>query len=219
MEHSCQQCGSAVEDGRPFCPQCRAPQIHVQIAAPDSEIAAGLNSAQGTLSSETSQIGYSAFPTATAGSTLNRTPAVRAALQAGVVGILLGIIPFLGILLTGALAVYFYRRQSGYALPAALASRLGGAAGVITFAINALLITIEIFVFHARQRYTDYVMTIVQRFGANASDPDMQASIHNMFTPGGLALTFFFVMIVSVVLASIGGAVASLVMRAGNPRA
>lgn len=149
---------------------------------------------------------------------MNRTDAVRAALKAGLLGVFIGMIPLLGIVLTGALAVYFYRRQSGFVLPAALASRLGGAAGIVAFAINALLITIQIFVFHAQQKYTDEVMTILQKFGAKASDPDMQASIHNLFTPGGLALTFFFGMIVTVVLASVGGAVASFVLRPGNPR-
>jgi hypothetical protein len=150
---------------------------------------------------------------------MNRTVAVQAALKAGLLGVFIGMIPLLGIVLTGALAVYFYRRQNGFVLPAALASRLGGAAGIVSFAINALLITIQIFVFHAQQRYANDVMTIIQRFGADASDPEMQASIHNLFTPGGLALTFFFGMIVSVVLASIGGAVASFVLRSGNPRA
>src|ERR1035441_7204710 len=52
VEHPCQQCGITVEDGRPFCPQCRAPQIHVQVAVPDAEIAAGLNPAPDEFSPE-----------------------------------------------------------------------------------------------------------------------------------------------------------------------
>src|SRR5271170_3368495 len=43
VEHSCRQCGAQVEDGRPFCPQCRAPQIHVQIAVADAGNAAAVN--------------------------------------------------------------------------------------------------------------------------------------------------------------------------------
>ena len=123
---------------------------------------------------------------------MDRRIAVRAALQAGVLGVFIGMIPFLGIVLTGALAVFFYRRENGFALPAALGSRLGGAGGVVVFAINALLITIRIFVFHAQQEYTDYILKIAQRFGANAADPDIQAGIHNLFTPTGLAITLFF---------------------------
>ena len=149
---------------------------------------------------------------------MDRGAAVRAALKAGVLGVFIGMIPFLGIVLTGALAVYFYRRENGFALPAALGSRLGGAAGVVAFAINALLITIRIFVFHAQQEYIDAILKVVQRFGANAADPDIQASIHNLFTPSGLAITFFYGMIFTVVLASVGGALATLLSRPRNPR-
>ncbi len=150
-------------------------------------------------------------------STMDRGIAVRAALKAGVLGVLIGIIPFLGIALTGALAVFFYRRESRFVLPAALGSRLGGAAGVVAFAINALLITIRIFVFHAQQEYTDAILKVAQRFGTNVADPDIQANIHNLFTPAGLAITFFFGMILAVALASAGGALASLFLRSRNP--
>lgn len=218
VEHPCQQCGTTVEDGRPFCPQCRAPQIHVQVAIPDAEIAAGLNPALDELSPEIPQTGHFDRPSTMAGSTMDRGIAVRAALKAGVLGVFIGMIPFLGIVLTGALAVYFYRRENGFALPAALGSRLGGAAGVVSFSINALLITIRIFVFHAQQEYTDEILKFAQKFGANVADPDIQASIHNLFTPSGLALTFFFGMIFTVVLASVGGALASLFLRSRNTR-
>jgi hypothetical protein len=221
VEHPCQQCGTTVEDGRPFCPQCRAPQIHVQVAAPDAEIAAGLNPALDELSQEIpveTRLASSQTRQVSSGSTMDRKIAVRAALQAGVLGVFIGMIPFLGIVLTGALAVFFYRRENGFALPAALGSRLGGAAGVVVFAINALLITIRIFVFHAQQEYTDYILKIAQRFGANAADPDIQAGIHNLFTPTGLAITLFFGMIFTVVLASVGGALASLFSRPRNTR-
>jgi hypothetical protein len=221
VEHLCQQCGITVEDGRPFCPQCRAPQIHVQVAVPDAEIAGGLNPAPDELSPEISvetRLGSPRLRQAGAGSTMNRSVAVHAALKAGVLGVFIGMIPFLGIVLTGALAVYFYRRESGFALPAALGSRLGGAAGVVVFAINALLIAIRVFVFHAQQEYTDYILKIARRFGANVADPDIQASIHNLFTPSGLAIAFFFGMILTMALASIGGALASLFPRPRNTR-
>jgi len=78
--------------------------------------------------------------------TMDRQIATRSALKAGVLGVFIGMIPFLGIVLTGALAVFFYRRENGLTLPSALGSRLG-VRGVVSFAINALLITIRIFVF------------------------------------------------------------------------
>ena len=153
-----------------------------------------------------------------AGSAMDRGVAVRAALKAGVLGVFIGMIPLLGIVLTGAMAVYFYRRESRFVLPAALGARLGGAAGVVAFAINALLITIRIFVFHAQQEYIDLLTRFAQTVGANAADPDFQATIHNLFTPSGLAITFLFGMIFTVALASVGGALASLFMRPRNTR-
>ena len=195
----------------------------MQVAIPDAEVAAGLNLAPDEFAPEIPQTGHFDRPNMsagimTAGSTMDRSMAVRAALKAGVLGVFIGMIPFLGIVLTGALAVYFYRRESGFVLPAALGSRLGGAAGVVAFAINALLMTIRIFVFHAQQEYTDFFLKIAQRFGTNPADPDLQATLHNLFTPAGLALTFFFWMIIAVVLASVGGTLASLFLRPRNTR-
>jgi hypothetical protein len=214
VEHRCQQCGTTVEDGRPFCPQCRAPQISVKVAIADAEPATDLNPAPDQFSSETTAEGKQA----SSGRALDRGIAARAALKAGLLGVFIGMIPLLGIVLTGALAVYFYRRESRFTLPSALGSRLGGAAGVVAFAINALLLTIRIFVFHAQQEYIDFLTRFAHTAGLNAADPDFQAGIHTLLTPSGLALTFLFGMMISVVLAAVGGALASLFLRPRNPR-
>jgi hypothetical protein len=212
-----------VEDGRPFCPQCRAPQIHVQVAVSDADVSQALNRAPDDFSPAIAletRLASSQTRQASSGTSMDRGKAVRAALKAGVLGVFISIIsvPLLGVLLAGALAVYFYRRENGFALPAALGSRIGGAAGVVSFAIGALLITIQIFVFHAQQKYIDGILKVAQKFGANAADPEIQASIHNLFTPSGLVITFFFLMIFTVVLSSLGGALASLFLRHRNPR-
>lgn len=146
-------------------------------------------------------------------SLFDRAAATRAALKAGVVGLLLGMIPFVGIVLTGWLAVYFYRREKGLAPPAAIASRLGGAAGVFSFAINSLLILIRVLVFHAQREYIDALLKLAQAVGYNATDPDIQSAVNNLFTPSGLALTFFFGMLFTVALAALGGALAALFLR------
>jgi hypothetical protein len=149
---------------------------------------------------------------------MDRGIAVRAAVKAGVLGVFIGIIPVLGVVLTGALALYFYRRESGSLLPTNLGARLGGAAGVVTFAINAVFVSIRIFVFHAQQESIDDFIKTAQRFGLNVTDPDMQSIIHSMFTPAGLALTFVFGMIFVVALASGGGALAAMFQRSGDGR-
>jgi len=191
----------------------------VQVAIPDAEVAARLNPALGEFSPAIAVEPRVASPEtrqASSGSAMDKGKAVRAALKAGVLGVFIGMIPLLGMVLTGALAVFFYRRENRVSPPTALGSRLGGAAGVVSFAINALMITIRIFIFHAQQEYIDAILKIAQKFGANAADPDIQASIHHLFTPSGLVITFFFGMIFTVVLASVGGALASLLNRPRN---
>ena len=127
-------------------------------------------------------------------------------------------IPLLGIVLTGSLAVYFYRREIGFVLSAALAARVGGAAGVVTFAINAILLTLRIFVFHGQQEYIDFLTQVAHSAGVNAADADFQSILHSLLTPSGLATSLFFWMILSVVLASAGGALASIFLRPSKPR-
>jgi hypothetical protein len=149
---------------------------------------------------------------------MDKAVAARSALKAGVLGVFIQVIPLLGIALTGALAVFFYRRESKIAPPSALGSRIGGAAGVVAFAINALLIAIRIFVFHAQQEYIDFLTRFAHTVGTNAMDPEFQAGIRSLLTPSGLAITFLFGMIIAAVLASVGGALASLFLRPRGPR-
>jgi hypothetical protein len=219
VEHSCQQCGAIIEDGRAFCPQCRAPQIHVHIASAEPVATTSPSSIDelppGVLLETSSPRTY--LGQAGSRRILDRRSAVRAALKAGVLGVFIGALPFLGIVLTGYLAVYFYRRDRGIVPVAALASRVGGAAGVVAFAINALLMTVRIFVFHAQQEYINFLTQIASKMGADTTDPNIQAGFRNLFTPAGLAASLFFWMLIAVALASIGGALASFFLRTRNP--
>jgi hypothetical protein len=151
---------------------------------------------------------------------MDRRIAVGAAIKAGVLGFFIGmVVPFVALVLAGALAVFFYRREGGTLIPPAFGSRLGGAAGVVAMGIQSIFFIIWIFVFHRQKEYIDSVSRFLHSIGADASAPDIQASIRSLFTPAGLAVGLFFVMIIAVVLASAGGALASLVLRHRKPRA
>ena len=131
-------------------------------------------------------------------------------------GILISVIPFIGIVLTGALAVYLYRRASGLSLTASAGSRLGGAAGAVSFAISSVFMTIRIFFFNALQEYQDVMLKVASALGLNSTDPEVQDMIHRLSTPSGLAMTLLFSLVIGVALAAIGGALASAVLQ---PRA
>lgn len=183
------------------------------VALPDSVAAGDVDSVLPEVSLEDSRPGQADRPLLSA-TTMDSTLAARSALKAGAWGILVGAIPFVGILLIGALAVFFYRRKSGYILPVAFGARLGAAAGVVIFAIGALT-TIALIAFHAQQQIIDFWMTTLQRIGANTADPQVQASIHELFTLSGQIVSCF----VAVVSASVGGALAALLLRPRKPRA
>lgn len=146
-------------------------------------------------------------------SLFDRGVAVRSALKAGVLGVFIGMIPVLGIVLTGSLGVFFYRRAKQVVPPARIGARVGAAAGVVSFAINSLLIVIRIFSLHAQQEYIDAITKVAQAVGYNTADPVIQASIRNLVSPSGLALTFFFGMLLTVALSALGGALAALLFR------
>lgn len=147
------------------------------------------------------------------GGELDRRIAARVAIQAGLLGLLISMLPFLGIVLTGALAVVLYRRAGGSALSAGAASRLAAAAGTVTFAISAFFMVVRIVVFHAQQEYQDAMVKVAQAFGLDPKGPDVQEMIHMLATPTGLALTLFFSFVIGIALAAIGGALAASLGR------
>jgi hypothetical protein len=127
------------------------------------------------------------------------------------------VIPFIGIVLTGALAVYLYRRASGSSLTASSGSRLGGAAGAISFAISSVFMTVRIFFFNALQEYQEVMLKVASALGLKSSDPEVQEMIHRLSTPSGLAITLLFSLVIGVALAAIGGALASALLHS-RPR-
>jgi hypothetical protein len=145
---------------------------------------------------------------------IDRRIAWSAAIRSGILGVFLGIIPLLGGVLTGALAVFFYQRRArGVALTARSGSRLGASGGAVAFAISALSTVVEVFVFHAQKDSEDAMLKLAATLGANPSSPEIQASIHSLFTPSGMVIAIVFGMIVAVGFAAIGGAVAAAIFR------
>jgi hypothetical protein len=213
VDHPCEKCGALVEDGRPFCPQCRAPQIHVESSVPPAENPAAVIDAADEPSFPLSQNTSFEHATVIQPSLFDRSIAVRSALKAGFLGVFIEMIPVLGIVLTGSLGVFFYGRAKGAAATTRVGARVGAAAGVVSFAINSIVMVIRIFSMHAQQEYIEQITKIAQAVGYDTADPVIHASIQNLVTPAGLALTFFFGMLFTVALAALGGAVGAMVFR------
>ncbi len=201
-----------MEDGRPFCPECRAPQIHVQVATVANEAAVEeTGAASNSLESHSihlPQVSDLDHARELHSARFDQRAAVRAALWAGSLGTFIGIIPVIGIVLTGALAVYLYRRASKISPPPGMGARLGAAAGIVLFAVNAIFI-IPIIVMHAQKECIDAATQLMQKFGIDTSNAQFQASIGDLFTPAGLAKSF----VIAIVLAAVGGALGAMVMR------
>jgi hypothetical protein len=118
-------------------------------------------------------------------------------------------IPLLGSVLTGVVAVWFYRRAGGPPRGAGLGARLGAIAAASAFSISALFTVFQVFVFHAQQQSEETMLKFLGTMGANLSDPEILASIHRLFTPSGMILSIILGLIVAAALGAFGGAVAA----------
>jgi hypothetical protein len=209
VDHPCQQCGVAVEDGRPFCPHCRAPQVRVIVAAPPAPVT--LSSESEPAADPLDRVSYHS-PAATG--------LFRIALQAGLLGIIANIIPFgIGNVLTGILAGLLYHRAAGQTLPTSTAARLGAAAGAIASAIYWLLATVTMIFSHSENQIRDMVIAAVSR-RADASSPEFQSLVQMLRTPEGFATVLvagvIFVVILSVFFAVIGCVIGAVLFRERN---
>ena len=215
MDHPCEKCGATVEDGRPFCPECRAPQIHVQVAVAAVEDEADPAAGGGTKapSSHIPQISDSYHASQSGAGLLDRNVAKRAVFKAGALGGLIGvIIPLVGVVLAGPFAVFSYRRERVLFSGARLGLKLGAGAGAISFAIDYLLGIVRILSTHSQQEFIDKAVKSWQALGVDVSDPGVQAGIHMMFTPAGIVIALIFGMILSALLAGLFGAVTAAII-------
>jgi hypothetical protein len=217
MEKSCYKCGSIMEEGRPFCSHCGAPQIRVIVAeplsvtAPISETAAIAQSGSGLAASET--VPVLAVP-------MQWSHALKpCALAAGVAALLmlLGLNPFVGMLSVGFLAVVFYRQGNPErSLRAATGARLGALSGLLCFAVASIVEALVVLTMHKGAEIQQALITAVNQAAARTSDPQALAVFDRFKTPEGLQLLMvfglLFGLIASIVLAAMSGAVGATIL-------
>lgn len=208
VEHSCEKCGSLVEDGRPFCPHCRAPQVRVEVAtqSPPSNF-----DIQAEAEAETAPASLDRLPAHDP----SGRPFFRTALHAGLLGVVANVLLFgLGIVFTGVIAAWLHRRAGGERLPSGPAARLGAMAGAISFAVSALLKAIIIVLLHAQQQYRDLMMKAVDQSAVNPADPQVQAFLQWVRSPEGFAIFLALTLAIALIFSMVFSAVACLATNA-----
>jgi hypothetical protein len=146
----------------------------------------------------------------------------RAAIQAGLLGIMANLIPFgLGMVLTGILAALLYHRTQSGALRTIKAVRLGALAGAISFVATVLLTVLAIVLLHSQQQFHDLMMKAIEQSVANQSGPEVQSFLQWVHTQQGfgiiLILGMLGALVLSMLFAAVGGAIGSSLFRARNP--
>jgi hypothetical protein len=223
MDHPCYKCGQSVEDGKPFCAQCGAPQIRVEVPEPAPEAVPAGESAVPVWDGERGTF----FPGIAVRSVPGQlTQTMRSCiLAAGVAfGItLLGFNPFAASLGAGFLAVVFSRRRNpGTATGAAAGAKLGALTGLVFFGASTMLQMLALAVLHKGPEIRSEMIETFQKAAARYPGPELQPMLDFVKSPDGFAFMMVASLVVGglafVVLGGVGGALgATILRRSGRP--
>jgi hypothetical protein len=216
MEQPCYKCGQSVEEGRPFCPHCAAPQIRVLI--PETVPAPG-PFAEAAASGNSSDLPASqTVPVLALPMQWSRAlkPCALAALVASLL-MSLGLNPFVAMLAVGFLAVVFYRQgQRELAIKPMTGAALGALGGLLWFAISAILETSIVLFMHKGAELRNELIARIQQASTQTTDPQVLAMFDRLKTPGGIEILMltgiFFAFLASILLAGVGGAVGGAIL-------
>jgi hypothetical protein len=215
MDHSCYKCGHSVDDGKPFCAECGAPQIRVAMPEVLAPVGAGNVSSSETVLSLDSTHGSGSLSIPAFSTKIEWPWALRACAIAALIAALvmaLGlIVPLLAGLGAGFLAVMFYhRRNPAWSVNVRSGARLGAVCGLLFFAISAIIEAMVVVLFHAGEQVRQKVLDALQQAAARATDPQVQSALESLKTPEGwaamLILGLVFWCLLSVASGSLAGA-------------
>lgn len=217
MEQPCHKCGQVLDEGRPFCPHCGAPQIRVLIAEP---AAAGAFAEATSASLPASLPASETVPVLAISGTWSQAlkPCAFAATVA-IVLMCLRLHPLMAMFSAGFLSVVFYRQsRSRVAVTPASGGKLGALSGFFTFALMALVVAFSVMVPGIRTTLHDAILeshnklieSAQQYAAAHPGDMQVQATLDQMKTPEGFVMTLIvggiLFLILSVALGALGGA-------------
>jgi len=234
---NCYKCGAEVEDGRPFCPQCNAPQIRVVSAATEPATDPLPPGTPGEVQPPAEPIqpahpmqpgepldGFHgpAQPTPAAPpERLRWRHVIPGAIILGILAAVGSVAQFPPLLLLcivagGGIAVAIYHRRAhpGHLRPRT-GFRIGAIAGTMGFIFNLILNVISLATPAGRSLLRDYVHKSMENALAGNPDPAQAEQIRkiseHLNTTGGLATLFIVAMIVYglllILLSGFGGSI------------
>jgi hypothetical protein len=192
-----------VDYGKPFCPQCSAPQIRVAMPAA-AEVP--------------HHAPHIAVPSV---NQLSWPDAWRAALAGGVCcafafAVGLGFLG-LGMLAGGIVSVSVYhRRRPDVSLTTGSGARLGALSGFIGFVLLSSLAPLFAFVLNRGQELRQFVLDVLQR-ATTTTDPQFAEAFKQYQSPEGratlIAAFLLGLLVLFVTFASLGGAIGAALAR------
>jgi zinc-ribbon domain len=217
MDHPCHKCGHTIEDGKPFCSQCGAPQIRVAIpetfveAAPQGD--GSVRALDRELAPSSSVIPIGSLPGSEA-HTL-RPCALAAIVAVGLTA--LGLNPFVASLGAGFLAVAFYRRGGpGISIRSGSGAKLGAVSGVLFFAMSTILELLAVALLHKGAEIRGQMLDKIQQAAARYPGPEVQPFLDFVKSPDGFAImmvaSVIFGLLAFVVLGTCGGALGAALL-------
>ena len=232
MDHSCYKCGHSVEDGKPFCLECGAPQIRVAVPEPAAATLAGNVLSNVSLKDppvfplEQPIIAAPlSVPVLSTGIEWRRALRVCAiaALISIVVMLLRLMVPPLATLGAGCLAVILYqRRNPTRRVDARSGAQLGAATGLLSSTVFAVFFAIFLLVLQSGGQARQEMIEAMQQVVSRTHDSQAQAFLDLLNQPEGLAakliLAMVGVFVVSIAAGSLAGALTgAFISRRNRP--
>ena len=198
-----------MEDGRPFCPNCNAPQIRVRGLAGQSELPP-LPEMPGEVLPPTESVLPRSWPAQPVPPPLGvQWP--QALPSAAIAGFLLAIAmavpfatPFLLMVASGGFAVALYARRSALPVSPRMGARVGLLGGLFSWMIMAAVLAMEI-AFGGGHLIGMLRDALQQQFTGN-SDPRAQEVLEKLNTPGGMTVLVAAGMLIFLIVVLIAGA-------------
>jgi hypothetical protein len=223
MDHPCHKCGHSIEDGKPFCAQCGAPQIRVAMAEASPE---SMPAGDGAMPEQPREVGPHSLSLPASPLSLSWAQALKPCALAAAVAVvlqLLGLNPFVGALAAGFLAAAFSRRHGfGTVVRAGAGARLGVLSGFLLFAMSTIPEMFAVAVLHKGAEMRSQMMEKLQLMATRYPGPEVQPFLDFVKSPDGFATmmvaSVLFGLVAFVVLGGLGGALGAAFLGRNDRR-